>query len=74
MRISAGALLRASGRGKDFGYLSPKPCARATPIRLESQGFQGIRLCSVRSMITGFAAGFYPYIVKFSANKRVCAR
>ena len=33
----AGALLRAGERGRDFGYLSPDPCARAAPIRLEGQ-------------------------------------
>ena len=48
MRISTGAPRRYSGRCKVFGQFRPKPLHLSKAGNLESQGFQGFRLCSVR--------------------------
>ena len=54
MRISTGAPRRSRGRCKVFGQFRPKTLHLSKAGNLESQGFQGFRLCSVRIKIRYF--------------------
>ena len=54
MRISTGAPQRSRGRCKVFGQFRPKTLHLNKAGNLESQGFQGFRLCSVRIKIRYF--------------------
>ncbi len=57
MRISTGASQRSRGRCKVFGQFRPKTLHLCKAGNLESQGFQGFRLCSVRISIRGIPGG-----------------
>ena len=54
MRISTGAPRRSRGRCKGLGQFRPKTLHLSKAGNLESLGFQGFRLCSVRIKIRYF--------------------
>ena len=70
MRISTGAPRRSRGRYKVFGQFRPKTLHLNKAGNLESQGFQGFRLCSVRITI----ALSNPVILFLDKNQRFLSR